>query len=117
MCRGNVAICPVSSSYLIDNMVDGFDLYPPDRTSAAQTFKVATSKKYVKKSVFAEKGKLVVCGSDHGSAYIFDVNLSGIPQKLNHGKGDELIQTVEVGPLSLFCIYANNTFIVCICQF
>ncbi len=36
---------------------------------------------------FRRKRKLVVCGSDHGSAYIFDVNLSGIPQKLNHGKG------------------------------
>ena len=81
-------------------MVNGFDLYPPNRTSAMQTFKVVTSRKYVKQAVFAEKGKLAVCGSDHGLAYVFDINLSGIPQRLNHGKKDsEMIQTVEVGPL------------------
>ncbi|KJA24988.1 hypothetical protein HYPSUDRAFT_53484 [Hypholoma sublateritium FD-334 SS-4] len=84
-----------SAIYLVDNMADGFDLYPPNRTSAIQKFKVATSRKYVKQAVFAEKGKLAVCGSDHGLAYIFDINLSCIPQRLNHGKGDELIQTVE----------------------
>lgn len=80
-------------------MVNGFDLYPPNRTSAILTFKVPARKKYVKQAVFAEKGRLVVCGSDHGLAYIFDINLSGIPQRLSHGKGDELIQTVEVDPL------------------
>lgn len=80
-------------------MADGFDLYPPNRTSAIRTFKVATSRKYVKQAVFAEKGKLAVCGSDHGVAYVFDINLSCIPQRLNHGMEDELIQTVEVGPL------------------
>ncbi len=103
--RGNVAICPLSASYLVDNMVDGFDLYPPDRTSAVQTFKVATSKKYVKQAVFSEKGRLAVCGSDHGVAYIFDVYTScKAPQKLSHGKEEELIQTIGVSllPMSLY---------------
>ena len=89
-------------------MVDGFDLYPPNRTSAIKKFKVATSKKYIKQAVFAEKGKLVACGSDHGLGYVFDVNLSGIPQRLAHGKGDELIQTVEVSPLlTLLYVYLH----------
>ncbi|KJA21883.1 hypothetical protein HYPSUDRAFT_55206 [Hypholoma sublateritium FD-334 SS-4] len=92
---GNVATCPISGSFLIDNMVDGFDLYPPNRTTAAQSFKVEATKKYVKQAVFGEQGSLAICGSDHGMAYVFDINLSGPPQKLSHGKRDEMIQTVE----------------------
>ena len=91
-------------------MVDGFDLYPPDHTSAVKTFKVATNKKYVKQAAFAEKGRLAICGSDHGLAYVFDVHASSeVPQKLSHGKEDELIQTVEVSslPMFLYTIHAK----------
>lgn len=77
-------------------MVNSFDLYPPNRTAAAQSFKVEASKKYVKQAVFGETGKLAICGSDHGMAYIFDINLPGPPQKLRHGKKDEMIQAVGV---------------------
>ncbi len=110
-------MCPISSSYLIDNMVNGFDLYFPNRTAATQSFKVTASKKYVKQAVFGEKGMAVICGSDHGLAYVFDINLSGTPQKLSHGKADEMIQAVAVGlRLIVMLTCALTECIVCVCE-
>lgn len=61
-----------------------------------RTFKVPTSRKFVKKGVFGEKGKIAVSGSDHGAAYIFSLNNLQPIQQLAHGCKKEMIQAVEV---------------------
>jgi hypothetical protein len=77
-------------------MSNGFDLYPPNRNTPTKTFKVDTNKTFVKAGVFAEKGKTVVCGSDHGKAYIFGTDDGKARQILKHGGNDQMIQAVEV---------------------
>ncbi|KAF8509297.1 hypothetical protein BU17DRAFT_70496 [Hysterangium stoloniferum] len=70
---GNVDICASIGNVLIDNMGNGFDLYPANHTTPMRTFKVHMQKKLVKAGVFAERGRAVVCGSDHGKAYVFGI--------------------------------------------
>ena len=94
--RGNVDVCGSSGNIVIDNMSNGFDLYPPNRNTPTKTFKVDTNKTFVKAGVFAEKGKTVVCGSDHGKAYIFGTDDGKARQILKHGGNDQMIQAVEV---------------------
>lgn len=88
-------------------MEDGFDLYPPSRASPALEFKVPTNRRFIKKAVFGERGRVIVCGSDHGLVYLFSPEETNPVQVLKHGEESELIQTVEVGyPSSLsFCPY------------
>lgn len=89
----------------------GFDLYNMARTSPLRTFCIPTTRRYVKKGVFAEHASVVACGSDHGSVYIFHSNSDEVVQKLCHdgeflgclgsqhpnlSSGRALIQTVEV---------------------
>ena len=93
--RGNVSLCPQEKNILIDNMTNGFDLYSATRTTPLRSFYIETSRKYVKKGVFGEKGSIVICGSDHGKVYVFGTNKGETLQTLKHGKGG-LIQTVEV---------------------
>jgi hypothetical protein len=76
-------------------MTSGFDLYSAMRTTPLRSFYIETSRKYIKKGVFGEKGSIVICGSDHGKVYIFGTNKGESLQTLKHGKGG-LIQTVEV---------------------
>ncbi|KAJ3517897.1 hypothetical protein NLJ89_g213 [Agrocybe chaxingu] len=88
-------ICPTTGNFMVDNMKNGFDIYPPSRTSPTKSFSVAATKKYVKQGVFGERGKIAVCGSDHGNAYLFGMSSSEILQVLKHGKKDEMIQAVQ----------------------
>lgn len=77
-------------------MEDGFDIYLPPRMHPVTRYKIPTTRKYVKKAVFGEGGKAVVCGSDHGSAYIFTPEDVKPIQILKHGSNTELVQVVEV---------------------
>lgn len=81
---------------MVDNMIDGFDIYSLPRTTPVHHFEVPTNKKYVKKAAFAEKGQTVVGGSDHGQVYVFAIDNSQAEQVLIHGKKDNMIQSVEV---------------------
>ncbi|KAF8516552.1 WD40-repeat-containing domain protein [Hysterangium stoloniferum] len=89
---GNVDICALSGNVLINNMGNGFDLYPANRTTPMRTFKV--QKKFVKAGVFAERGKAVVCGSDHGKAYVFGIDNRKLQQILRHKGAEQMIQAV-----------------------
>ena len=94
---GNVSTCTVTGNILIDNMMDGFDLYHANRSSPSRSFKIESSKKFVRNGVFGEKGKVVVCGSDHGKVYVFAMAETDSPvQVLRHGTHTQMIQTVEV---------------------
>lgn len=89
-------VCISSGSILIDNMNNGFDLYLSNRTTPTKTFTVATHRRFVKGGVFAELGKAVVCGSDHGKVYVFGIDNGKPWQILKHGNAEQMIQAVEV---------------------
>lgn len=77
-------------------MEDGFDLYAPSRASPTMQFKVPTTRRFVKKAVFGERGRVIACGSDHGLVYLFSPEDINPIQILRHGEDSELIQVVEV---------------------
>lgn len=77
-------------------MANGFDLYSPTRTAPTRHFEVPTSRKFVKQGVFGENGKVAVCGSDHGVAYLFALKGGKPFQTLRHGRKGDLIQAVDV---------------------
>ena len=89
---------PSGRSILVDNMTTGFDLYGINRTAPKQTFLVQNSRRFVKNGIFGENGNIIVCGSDHGRAYIFDVNGRGdrAIQVLEHRSSNALIQAIGV---------------------
>ena len=95
---GFVSQCRQTGNILVDNMRDGFDLYPYNRTTPSRTYKVKTTRMYVKAGVFGEGGRIVVCGSDHGRIYVFGVGELKPRQVLWHGRSVEAVQVVEVKP-------------------
>jgi len=99
---GNVSTCAITGNILIDNMMDGFDLYHANRGSPSCSFKIESSKKFVRNGVFGEKGRVVVCGSDHGKVYVFAMAETELMQILRHGAHTQLIQTVEVCQIGHF---------------
>lgn len=94
--RGNVSTCTLTGNVVIDNMMNGFDLYLPNRNSPIRTFEVQTHRKFVKMASFGETGKIVACGSDHGKAYVFGIGDKEPKQILNHGGREQMIQAVDV---------------------
>ena len=93
---GYVSLCRQTGNILVDNMRDGFDLYPYNRTVPSRSYKVKTTRTYVKAGVFGEGGRVVVCGSDHGRVYIFGIGELEARQVLWHGGSTEAVQVVEV---------------------
>ncbi|PPQ97562.1 hypothetical protein CVT26_002347 [Gymnopilus dilepis] len=93
---GDVGVCPSTGVVAIDNMTNGFDLYPPNRIHAVRTFSVENTKKVVKKSAFGEAGNVLICGSDHGMVYVYSCADGTVPlQTLKHGTRSQLIQVLE----------------------
>lgn len=89
-------MCSVTGNILIDNMTDGFDLYPANRSALIRSFLVQSTQKYVKAGVFAEGRRAIVCGSDHGKIYVFGITDTKLKQELLHGTRKQMIQTVMV---------------------
>ncbi|KAK0505491.1 WD40-repeat-containing domain protein [Armillaria luteobubalina] len=85
---------------LIDNLMSGFDLYAFLHLSTSRTFPVPMTleRSIIKDAVFAEDGQVVVCGSDHGLAYVFSrSNREKKPlQIMHHGKEHDYLQVVAV---------------------
>jgi hypothetical protein len=77
-------------------MTDGFDLYTASRLAPIRSFQVKATKKYVKAGVFAEGGRAIACGSDHGKVYVFGISDTKPKQELLHGNRKQIIQTVAV---------------------
>lgn len=93
---GYVSLCHSTGNIIVDNMHDGFDLYPPNRHVLTRTFPVEATKMYIKASVFGEGGKIVACGSDHRRVYIFGIGETKVKQELVHGNRHDMIQALEV---------------------
>ncbi|PPQ70087.1 hypothetical protein CVT26_013421 [Gymnopilus dilepis] len=91
---GNVDVCGTTGNVIVDNMLDGFDLYSPNRSSPIYTFKVDSVKYFVKGVVFGEGGQIIVSGSDHGRVYVFGTRQKELLQSLKHGNREYIIQCI-----------------------
>jgi len=96
---GNATFSLNDDWLLVDNLVDGFDLYQYPRTSPSQSFHITREKAYVHGCAFVG-GKLVACGSDHGVVYLYSLDTWRSAGKLRHGSRNTMIQVVEVFILS-----------------
>ncbi|PPQ82202.1 hypothetical protein CVT26_009573 [Gymnopilus dilepis] len=92
---GYASHCQETGNILVDNMRNGFDLYPHNRNHPSRHFPVPATKMYVKAGVFGERGTIAVCGSDHGMVYVFGLADSKPKQTLLHGSGTDLVQVIE----------------------
>ncbi|PPQ85515.1 hypothetical protein CVT24_009105 [Panaeolus cyanescens] len=72
---GNIAICERSGNVLVDNLNFGCDLG----------------------ATFAEMETMVVCGSDHGVAYVYGIDGTRIVQKLVQSGGEDRVPVVQAG--------------------
>ena len=89
-------MCPATGNLLINNMADSFDLYSGNCPAPIRSFPVRSTKKYIKGGVFAEGGRAVACGSNHGKVYVFSIADTKPKQELVHGNRKQMIQTVSV---------------------
>lgn len=85
-CSGSASVCLKNKHILIDNLINGFDLYHFNRTSPLRTFSIQQSQKYVKHGSFGEGSTIAACGSDHGKVYVFNLASPEIVQTLSHCK-------------------------------
>ncbi|KAK0460418.1 uncharacterized protein EV420DRAFT_1640963 [Desarmillaria tabescens] len=89
---------------LVDNLTSGFDLYAFPHSSTSQTFPVPMTRErsIIKDAVFAEDGQVVVCGSDHGAAYVFSCLNGGKKplQIMYHGKDRDYLQVLDAATVS-----------------
>ncbi|KIP01227.1 hypothetical protein PHLGIDRAFT_123544 [Phlebiopsis gigantea 11061_1 CR5-6] len=70
---GWAAVDTRQSLLAFDNVTDGFSLHRMDTLECTRTFPTGTPVKHRSKQVeFGEGGEVVVGGSDHGVAYVFD---------------------------------------------
>jgi len=99
---GNASFSPDESWLLVDNLAS-YDLYRYPRTSPSDTFSVPRVDTYTHEATFIENGSLVICGSDHGTVYVFCLDTTKTVQKLKHGGKKTMIQAVDVRvPCSYF---------------
>lgn len=85
----NAVICPQQRYILIDNMVEGFDVYAMNRSTLARRFYVPHQRRalHSRGTMFGEAARVIMCGSDHGLIYIFDLKSSIQLQTLCHDDG------------------------------
>lgn len=81
---------------LIDNVENGYDLRQLDKACPIQTYPMpGQGKKFSRQVAFAEEGKLIVGGSDHGRVYLFDRKTREPQGTLKHAEHG-MVQMVEV---------------------
>ncbi|KAK0482919.1 WD40-repeat-containing domain protein [Armillaria luteobubalina] len=98
---------------LVDNLMSRFDLYTFPHSSTSQTFPVPMTLEcsIIKDAVFAEDGQVVVCGSDHGLAYVFSrSNREKKPlQIMHHGKERDYLQVLDAAMVSDWHMVATGS--------
>lgn len=95
----NAVICPQQRHILIDNVVDGFDIYAMNRSSTpARRFYVPPQRHalHSRGIMFGEAARVVMCRSDHGLIYVFDLKSSIQQQTLCHDDGMFLMHGTSV---------------------
>ena len=94
-----MSISPNEDWVLVDNLASGFDLYEYSQTSPSHSFTIPREAARVHALKFLESGRLIACGSDHGTVYLFGLGTSKRVQKLKHGSKKSLIQAIDVSAL------------------
>ncbi|KAF5318602.1 hypothetical protein D9619_010826 [Psilocybe cf. subviscida] len=61
---------------LVDNLVDGFDIYTFPGLEHLDYLEIPRSEPYFHGGTFAEGSNVVACGSDHGQVYVFSATTS-----------------------------------------
>jgi hypothetical protein len=94
--RASVAISAQRNYFVVDTMVNGFNLHRLSNGSLKRNLSTgAPTRIFPKQVAFAEGSGLIITGSDHGVAYIFDRRTGSILQELHH-RGHSMIQAVTV---------------------
>jgi hypothetical protein len=94
---GHAALCSEGKLLLIENLSKGYDLYELPRSSPLCTYPIPTKKRCIKDGAFAESNNLIVCGSDHGKVYLFNLDSSEPQQILHQARGRIDVQAIDVG--------------------
>jgi hypothetical protein len=101
--RGHIAYCGRRNQFVVDNLIDGFDLYQLEDGVAnlLRNFPTKGVTQPLPKQVeFCEEGRAVTGGSDHGFVYVFDRRSGQILDVMPHARGRK-VQTVSVCRWSL----------------
>ena len=97
---GSATVDSKSQLVVIDNVRTGFDLWDLSNDTHLQTFPTGKPTRYLPRKVaFAEGGKTIICGSDHGLVFVFDRQTGAPLDVLQHATGN-LSQTVAVSTTS-----------------
>ena len=95
---GNVAYCGRRNQFILDNVLNGFDLYELVKGKARRLHNFRTRVSTVplpKQVTFCEDDKIVIGGSDHGKVYAFDRRSGQNLDELPHEDGG-MVQTISV---------------------
>lgn len=93
---GNAIFSEELNTCVIDNTDDGFDIHQLDSGTFVRSLKCPPSKRSFPRQVaFGENGNVVICGSNDGSAYVFDRRGGELVASLSHSASGRC-QTVTV---------------------
>jgi WD40 repeat protein len=101
---GNVEYCSRRNQFVVDNVLDGFDLYDLAKGKARWLRSFRTRRITVPLPMqvsFCEDGNVVVGGSDHGKIYVFDRRSGQKLDELPH-EGGSMVQTISVRGIPRF---------------
>ncbi|KAL4080645.1 hypothetical protein J3A83DRAFT_4184646 [Scleroderma citrinum] len=93
MMIGAASIDPSCKFFIIDNATISFSLHCMGDTTCIKTYDTQLQKTYPKQVTFAERGRVIVGGSDNGIVYIFNKTTGDLLQLLQHLKSSQ-VQTV-----------------------
>jgi outer membrane protein assembly factor BamB len=108
---GSIAYCSRQNEFVIDNVLDGFDLYRLDTVRAQWLRSFRTSQLTVrmhKQVTFCEDDEVVVGGSDHGKVYAFDRRSGQSLDELPHEDGG-MVQTISVSRVPRFLAESDES--------
>ncbi|KAK2465177.1 hypothetical protein APHAL10511_002808 [Amanita phalloides] len=94
---GNAAACHKGRQLVIDNLTEGFDIYTTSRmTSVVRRLRVPQQRRgyFIRGVAFGEAAQAIMCGSDHGTIYVFAAKPSDEMQTLVHAEG-RLVQAID----------------------
>ncbi|KIM55531.1 hypothetical protein SCLCIDRAFT_134529 [Scleroderma citrinum Foug A] len=93
MVIGAAAMDPNLNFFVIDNATIGFSLHRMEDATCIKTYNTKPLKLYPKQVTFAEKGRVIVGGSDTGIVHILDKTSGDVLQLLQHSKSGQ-VQTI-----------------------
>ncbi|TFK59710.1 WD40 repeat-like protein [Pluteus cervinus] len=101
---GCAAISFRRGQFVVDNVLDGFDLYDFGTGKFVRSLRTGRAKKkWPKQIAFAEDSRVVVGGSDHGVIYVFERKTGEVLDELRHASQGlaQAVSVCDVGGLSM----------------